>query len=146
MTEHTSNRMDSHRFAGEVGAGGDADESTTVEADATVEEVAVRFYPGPRLDLHVTPYLERGNGANANRIPLVNFHGKDYVDGDDDLWVFPISEPVEQGDTLGVFVNNTEPEHAYDYAVNMTLDREAGVQRSASSLLGRLGSAVSGVF
>lgn len=146
MNETTSDRMDSHRFAGEVGPDSDVTETVDVQADATVEEVTVRFYVGPRLDLEVVPFLKRGDGANANQIPLVTFHGKQYIDGDDDVWIFPISESVREGDTLGVEVRNQDTQHSYDYAVNMALDREGGVERSASSLLGSLTSAAKGVF
>lgn len=116
-----------------------------VEKDATVEEVRVRIYRGAELALHVYPFVKRDN----KRFSLVEFRGKEYVDGDGDEFVFAVSEGVAVEDVIGVEVENTAPvpsddkDLSYDFAVDMQIDREGGTDRPASSFIDRL---VGGVF
>lgn len=121
----------SYRFSGSVAAGDSIEETAVVEADATIEEVRVRFYQGPRLGLRVDPF-KKLNGRD--KVSLVTFIGRDYIVGDNDHWVFPISEPVEEDDVIGVDVENTE-DFAYDYVVDMILDEEGGTSRPIASLV-----------
>jgi hypothetical protein len=112
----------------------DPDSSITltkeVEEDATVEQLDVRIYRGAELALRVTPFVKRDN----RRFELVEFRGKDYIDGDGDFWEFSVSEAVETEDQIGVEVENVDDEYLFDFAVNMTVDREGGTARPLSSL------------
>ncbi|ELZ87491.1 hypothetical protein C453_04034 [Haloferax elongans ATCC BAA-1513] len=133
-----SDRKSSLRFAGNVGPDDVETETYTAQQDATVEEVAVRIYQGPRLDLRVVPFLERGEPGYRERVPLVELRGKDYVDGDNDYWIFPTSEAVREGEVLGVEVRNVDGSNTYDYAVDMVIDRAGGMARPVESFLSRL--------
>ncbi|WP_058826725.1 hypothetical protein [Haloferax sp. Q22] len=133
-----SERKSSLRFAGNVGPDDVETETYALQKDATVEEVAVRIYQGPRLDLQIIPFVERGEPGYRERIPLVELRGKEYVDGDDDYWIFPTSESVHEGELLGVEVRNIDGSNTYDYAVDMVVDRAGGVTRPVDSFLGQL--------
>ncbi|MFC3476111.1 hypothetical protein [Halobacterium litoreum] len=142
MSANNSERRDSVRFSGQVSPDDTETLTKTVQEPATVEEVSVRFYAGPRLDLEVVPFVDVGESSQSNRIPLIDFRGKQYVDGDDDYWIFPVSESIERDDTLGVEVRNVDSSNAYDFSVDVVVDRAGGTQRAASSLF----DSIRGVF
>ena len=121
------------RFATTVNAGESKTLTRTIEKPATIEDLSVRFYQGPELDVHVTPEIVRDNGDGEPR-PLVDLNGKDHIDGDGDLWQFDVSEAADRGDVIEVEianVANADPELnlEYDVTVDMTLDRQWGVLR-----------------
>lgn len=128
-----SNSKDSLRFANRVGPGGDDDRRHEVNVEgATIEEVKVRIYRGAELDLRVTPYVAREADQDREQVvPLITTveGGKPYVDGDGDRWTFPVSIPVEEGDEIGVEVNNIDADNGYDYAVDMTIEKAGGSNR-----------------
>lgn len=146
MSETNSERRDSVRFSGQVSPDDTETLTKTVQEPATVEEVSVRFYAGPRLDLQVTPFVDVGEASQSNRIPLIDFRGKEYVDGDDDYWIFPVSEEIEREDTLGVEVVNVDGENSYDFACDVVVDRAGGTRRAALSIVDSITSSVSGVL
>jgi hypothetical protein len=129
------------RFASTVAPGDTDTYSVEVEQAATVEDMTVRIYRGAELSLHILPFVERGAENRRSRIPLVEFRGKDFIDGDGDFFEFGLSEAVEENDVVGVEVTNTADEYAFDFAVNMSLDRAGG-----SSRLGGLIDSVQGWF
>jgi len=110
-----------------------------VEEDATVEQVDVRIYRGAELSLRVSPFVKR----DSRRFDLIEFRGKDYVDGDGDFWEFSVSESVQKEDVIGVKVENVTTDYTYNFACNLQVDREGGTERPASSFLSRL---LGGVF
>lgn len=135
-------RRESIRFSGDVSPSDTETHTFELSEDCTVEDVTVRFYQGPRLDLHVVPFVETG-GDRGRRTPLVNFQGsKQYVDGDDDLWPFDCTESVEDGELLGVEVENVDSENTYSFAVDVTVDYAGGAERAAVGVFERL----AGVF
>ena len=136
MNDTTEGR-ESHRFASQVAGGGSEEHTHKMQEDATVEQVTVRFYPGPRRDLHITPFVERESTRRKDRQDLVELHGKDYIDGDNDLWVFDVSHEVEKGDTIGVHADNVEPDHDYDFICDVAVDYAGGTSRFGG-LLDRL--------
>ncbi|WP_410765789.1 hypothetical protein [Haloferax sp. DFSO60] len=133
-----ADRKSSLRFGGSVGPDDVETETYTLQNDATVEEVAVRIYQGPRLDLRVVPFIERGEPGYRDRVPLVELRGKDFIDGDNDYWIFPTSEAVHEGEVLGVEVRNVDESNTYDYAVDMAIDRAGGAARPFDSFLSHL--------
>lgn len=122
------------RFAESVDPGSTVTLTKSVEEAASVEEVAVRIYRGAELALQVQPFVKR----NDRRFELVEYHGKDYVDGDGDFWEFTVSEGVEKDDVVGVEVENISPDYAYDFACHLKMDREGGTERPATSFIDRL--------
>jgi hypothetical protein len=119
---------DTIRFADRVTGGSSDVETHQVDRPSTIEGVNVRIYRGAQLDLEITPFIEVGDDpSNLNRIPVLTFAGgKSYVDGDNDAWEFPVSIPIDDDERIGVEVQNTDPNNAYDYSVDFELDRTAG--------------------
>jgi hypothetical protein len=125
----STGRKESVRFAKAVSAGTTEELTYRVEKDATVEHLMVRIYRGAELDLHVKPFIKTGDDDSRRRIDLVQFNGKDFVDGDGDKWEFPVSEPVKEGDLIGVEAENKDGTYDYDFAMNVTIDRAGGTDR-----------------
>lgn len=127
------------RFSKAVPPGESVTLTRTVDEPATIEHLAVRFYTGPELAVHVTPRRipENGDGQPQD---LVELEGKDHIDGDGDHWQFEMSESVEKEDVLEVEIINTaspdpELDLTYDVTVDVSLDREGGVLRPVRSLI-----------
>jgi len=121
----------SRRFATEVAAGERRVLETEVEADATVEQVDVRFYPGSRLELELRPFVETKRG---NQIDLIDTVGRDVVVGDNDFFQFDVVEQAEEGATLAVEAVNQDPENSYNFAVDVRVDRTAGLSRAITEV------------
>jgi len=144
------------RFSGRVDPQDSVDESIVLDYDATIEEVRVRFYPGPQLDLEVLPY--RRSGRSGDRKGLVDLVGRPWIVGDNDSWSFDISEPITEGDEIGVKVRNqaatgTDQDLAYDYTVDIVVDGAGGTSRVLGTIADAIGDTVdsarraaSGVF
>jgi len=137
LSPNTSEDRKSHRFSTSVASDDTEELTATAQADATVEQVAVRFYSGPRLDLHVKPFIRRQVTPNRTTTEdVVELHGKEYIDGNDDLWVFDVSKTVEEDDEFGVEVTNTDTDgNDYDFVADMELDRAGGPNRPFSGLI-----------
>lgn len=120
----------------QVAAGATAsDVSYTVPADATIEKFQVRIYEGAELDLQVRPQvLEQGS---AQPTPLVDIAGKSYIDGDDDLFTWELSRPVEEGAEIRMRSKNLDGTNPYDYRANLELNNVGGTDGTLSQLLGR---------
>lgn len=127
------------RFRSTVDPGESNVLTTTVEEDATIEHLNIRFWRGPELALQVIPRRIPDNG-NGRPQDLVDVIGEDYIDGDNDHWDYPLAEPVEEGDVLEVEVVNTaEPDPGadltFDSVVEMDLDRKGGLSRPFEGVL-----------
>ncbi|WP_049915515.1 hypothetical protein [Haloferax mucosum] len=114
----------------------DATERETFEVskDATIEKVTTRFYRGPQLDLSIRPFVESEEGRERDIVDVI---GRDGVVGDNDVFPFHVSEPVERGDVVGIEVTNADGTNTYDYNVDLELDRAGGVSRLLPSILQR---------
>jgi len=121
-------------FSDEVAAGSTETESHQLDRPATVESISVRIYPGPGTDLEIEPFVKTNDGT---RRPLLDYAGKQFVDGDDDVYSWSVSEPVEQDATLEVRAKNTDASNPYNYRVNMDVDYREG-SRSVLSGFGGL--------
>jgi hypothetical protein len=131
----------SHRFSTQVASNDDELLTTVVEEDATVEKVTVRFYPGPRGDLHVRPLIKEIVSESRSRThDLVKLHGQDYIAGDNDTWVFYVSESIEEDDEIHIDIENVDQNgHDYTAVVDVELDRAGGSSRPFSGLFDALG-------
>lgn len=141
MSSNTDSR-DSRRLSGDVAPGDTETWTWELDQDATVEEVAVRFYPGPQLDLHVIPFAEVNGPSGTRRRRLVNFaeedQAKEYIDGNDERLTYDVSQPVERTEVVGVEVENLDDQHKYDCAMDVTVDYEGGTNRWFASLADRI--------
>lgn len=140
MPSNSDNRI-SRRFSTDVASDDSEEVTADVKADATVEQITIRFYRGPRLDLGVKPYVERKvREDRSRRIPVVDLHGSEFVRGDDDTWVFHVSQEVEEGDVIGVeAVNEDQNGHRYDFVCDFEIDRAGGSSRPFNGFLDTLG-------
>lgn len=126
----------SRRFSDRIGPG-ESDELThEVVADATVEKVEVRFYPGTELDVELRPFIEPDQGNH--RISMVDLIGRDVIVGDDDVFTFHVGDAIEEGDLIGVEVTNNEPNYGYNWVVHMDIDRRNGVESVVDRIEGWL--------
>jgi hypothetical protein len=127
----TSSRKPLH-FARNVGAGSSGEDSHKLSRDATIERVMTRFYAGQELDLRINLWLEKKDGDK--RIPIVETTGstgsKSHIAGDDDDYEWTPAIRAEQGDKIIVDYDNTDATNAYDYVVNMDVDRMNGMRRA----------------
>ena len=129
------------RFSTVVEPGESPELTITLDYAATVEEVSVRFYRGPEHALEVRPFKETPNG---DRLPLIDMIGRDWLIGDDDYFVFDVSEDIEAGDKIGVQWRNRSDEEqyndgdhngfAYEAPVDIVVDQEGGASRVVSTL------------
>lgn len=119
---------DTIRFAGSVSGGDSETERHQVDTPSRIEQVNVRIYRGAELSLHVLPFIEFGTDPDRReRLPVVTFAGeKQYVDGDDDAWEFPVEIPIDDDELIGVEITNTSADHSYDYSVDFELERLEG--------------------
>lgn len=149
-----SNQKDTLVFSGNVGGLSTETETTTLDADATVEEVRVRWWRGPELGLEIEPYVETERGPDSvDRQTLVELVGRDALVGDDDYITLKVSGvPVADDETIGVDVTNTWDPAAhdfavdYDYRVEVDVDYAGGTERTALAALDGLASRVRGVL
>ena len=100
--------------------------------EATIEEVRVRIYPGPECSVRIRPVLRRDDEEEA----LFRFarigpdcpagaSAKTWIDGDDDVWVFPLCRAVIPTDEIRVYIENPSA-YVYDIAVDVMLDYAGG--------------------
>lgn len=106
-----------------------------VDTDATIERMSFRIYPGAELDLELVPYVYETGGGRRKR-PILEFGGKEYVDGDDDRYPFEVSEPIEEGEEIVIEATNRDGSNAYDYRVNFDVDYHGGTERGFLASLG----------
>lgn len=126
---------DGFSLSDQVPAGAtDREVRITVDTAATIERMEVRIYQGPELDLEIEP-VRRPNAANVSDQPLLEYSGKEYVDGDDDLYTWQVAEPVEEGDEIVIIATNRDGSNAYDYRVNFDVDYHGGSSRGILSAL-----------
>lgn len=129
MTHDIDNRR-SLRFSDRTSPSTVDEAMRMIQQDATVEHVSVRIYEGAQLDLQIEPYVKSGGSIFS----LIDYEGKEYVDGDDDVWEFHVSESVREEDYVGVKVTNTSGNYAYDWSVDVCLDRAGGARRALHAI------------
>jgi hypothetical protein len=122
---------DNVRFADRVSPGSTETLRHELDRPATVEFINVRIYPGAELDLELVPFGENREGSN--RWPLVTLEGKSHIDGDSDRFEFDVSEPIADGEYIGVEATNQDGANAYDYAVDYTVEYAGGLRRLVSA-------------
>lgn len=108
-----------------------------VRQDATIEHIGVRFYPGQQLDLELELHIVSPNGSSKEIVDPVG--EKPYLAGDDDLFKFDVSVPIQTDDTIKVIARNQDTAgNDYDYIVNMEIDRINGIERVLNKFEGVL--------
>jgi hypothetical protein len=122
-------RRVSYPFRVTVPAGGSITLNQPVPRDGTVERIKVRFYAGTELAVQVVPFVRDERGTQKPLLAFVK-GGKQFVDGDDDSFVFEIREPVFVKGKESLFVQFTNTQLAggfnYDVAVDIEIDHAGG--------------------
>jgi len=108
--------------------------SRKIETHATLENLSVRFYPGQELNLEIQPYRKRG----METTPLVEYQDRDALVGDDDRYTFDITEDLEPDDEVVIKATNRDETYAYDFNLDVEIDRFGGSSRIANFLGGVL--------
>jgi len=120
-------------FAETVAPGSTSELTYEVNADATIERLKLRFYPGQQLDHEVRVVIrEKGSGRERN---VVQTPGVSVFTGDDDRYTFDLSKPVGSDELIVVKSNNTDTQYRYDTRVNMEVDYRGG---KIGALMGKL--------
>jgi hypothetical protein len=73
---------------------------------------------------------------DGNQVQLVELVGKDWIDGDHDVYHWDISEPVEQGDEIAVQYDNNDTSNPHNFRSNIDVDHASGTSRSVLGALG----------
>lgn len=130
MSSTTRQGRDSVRFATSVGPNSTEVLNYEVPEDVTVERLSVRIYRGAELELRLSPFVDRDRADDRERRePLVTFEGKQYIDGDDDFFEFDLAIPVEEGQEIGVEVENLDGTYTYNFSAIVELDSAGGLDR-----------------
>jgi len=121
-------------FAETVPSGEESELAYETDGAATIERLKIRFYPGQQLDhrIHVV-IREKGSGRERN---VVQTPGKDVFTGDDDVYDFELSKPLNADEQLVVRSVNTDPQYSYDTRVNAEIDYRGGRVNALISKLG----------
>jgi len=131
IKEKISGSRDTLYFARNVGAGASAKVKYKLPADATVERITARFYPGQERDLHVKVYAI--NPETEQKIDLITYpDNQKYLSGDNDDPEFTPSRNVPKDAVLVVEYDNTSGQYAYDYVANIEIDYAGGLDRVIS--------------
>lgn len=113
-------------FSTAVAAGSSDKQEYVVSDHATIEKLSIRIYPGAETDLEIVPQILKDQTDSVEN--LIRFEGKDHVDGDDDVFRWDLSVPVEKDDVIQILADNNDPNNPFDYRVNMEIDERGGVQ------------------
>lgn len=99
-----------------------------IKDNCTIEEIRVRFYTGQQGALKVYPFVEH-KGHKMESFFTFPSTTNNYLNGDDDYFVFPVSIPCDYDDYVKVQVENTDGTYAYTCVVDMVIDYAGGKQR-----------------
>lgn len=113
-----------HDFARQVAPLTEGVMQINIPGPGLIERLAIRIYQGAQLNLRINPYLVRPR-QNLNLINYVT-GGKQFVDGDDDNYIYNLSIECNQDDALAVWFSNLQATHAYDFRVSVEINYAAG--------------------
>lgn len=82
--------------------------------------VEIRIYVGAETDLNLDPYIQT---EIESKRKLIEYVGKDGIDGDDDSYTFNVNVPIEDDAKVVVEADNTDPDNAHSWRVNMDFER-----------------------
>jgi hypothetical protein len=101
-----------------------------VPVDMTVEQLEVRIYRGAEFSLEIEPFIDRRKSEDrTRREDLITYRGSEFVAGDADKFSFDVSKSVEEGQEIGIEARNKADAYAYDFVVDLSLERAGGLSR-----------------
>lgn len=117
-------------IAQEAPAGSSDTVGFSVPTDGTIEGLQLRIYNGAENTLQLVPEVHRDGATEL----LLELAGKAYVDGDDDVWSWDLSEPVEADDEIVIRYTNTDDTNPHNFRATMEVDYLSGTDRVVSVL------------
>lgn len=100
-----------------------------IKADGTIEEIRIRFYTGQQKSLQLNPFVEH-KGNKIEQIISYPSTTDNFISGDDDYFIFPISVPVEYDDYFKIHAKNIDPTYNYTVTVDVVIDYLGGKERA----------------
>jgi hypothetical protein len=132
----TNRQRAGQTIAQEVAAGASGELAVDVDAAGTLEGLKLRIYAGAENTLQLRPQ-RKTNGGYENLLAYGN-DGKHYVDGDDDVWEWDLSIPVQKDDAIVVRYENTDANNPHNFRAVTEIDHLNGVERAARAVKGVL--------
>ncbi len=103
-------------------------------AAGTIEKMKLRVYTGAENTLRLRPQIK----SNGSFQDLLDYAGKSYVDGDDDVWSWELGEPIEADEELVIRYENRDGSNAHNFRATFSVDHLGGVERAVSAVKGIL--------
>lgn len=120
------NNKEVYRLSLSVAPGASGTLTRPLPMDGTIERLTMRVYSGNAMNLDLTPMV---NGFRGRRYPIIDFVGKLFFEGDDDVIQEPISIPVKRAWELAVDYTNNSATDTLDFYVEFIVDHMAGTGR-----------------
>ncbi|QGX95003.1 hypothetical protein EI982_09470 [Haloplanus rallus] len=128
-------RRDTIHFSESVDPGETITLTKEMDRDATIETIEVRIYRGAEFALQATPFKDvEPSSDTERRVPLLTYRGREYIAGDADRFSFPVAREVREGRTVGVEVENTADQYAYNFNVSIVVEYAGGASRILAPL------------
>lgn len=115
-----------HEFSLSVAPGVSGVLTQAVPADGVVERMTVRIYQGAQLQLRLRPYVIRPRQEEYSLVRFAAPPAKQFLDGDDDFFIYLLYVDVTDKDTLAVWYHNLQATHTYDFRVAVEINYAAG--------------------
>lgn len=112
-----------------AGAAGTIEVAT--DGPCTLEHLKLRIYDGAENTLQLRPQKER-NGTYDELLAYGD--GKQYVDGDDDVWEWDLSIPFETDEKIVIRYDNTDTQNPHNFRATTSVDYMNGAERAAHVL------------
>jgi len=110
----------------QVAASASGDEQTfKIEGNGIIQgSVELRLYSGAELDLRIKPMIRSQEKVLR---PIIALKGKDYIDGDDDIYRWVVNLPVFKGEYIVLQADNVDAVNAFDYRFNFSINYSKGL-------------------
>lgn len=128
----SENKRVGQTIAQQVPASGSGFVAVPASKDGTVESLKVRVYAGAENTLKLRPQVK----ADGSFTDLLDYAGKDWLDGDDDTWEWQLSHPVERGHEVGIRYDNTDPNNPHNFRAVVDVDYLGGAGRVVEGVRG----------
>lgn len=122
-------RLQPLHLAATVPAGQTLTVERRIQQDCTLVAMRIRIYVGAQLALRLTPYIVNARGQRRDLVAWGDgAAAKRYIDGDDDLYEYSLSEPIDADADERICIDavNTDAANALDFSADFGLDYSNG--------------------
>lgn len=109
-----------------------------VQADGTIESIKLRIYTGAENTLKLRPQKKTDRGFED----ILDLAGKNWIDGDDDVWSWSLSVPIQSDEKVVIRYDNQDGANAHNFRATVDVDYLGGLERVsafASDVTDRIG-------